>query len=295
MPESTSDESAAVGSGSESVASIAVGLPVYNGEKFIAQALDSLLGQTTADISIIVSDNASTDRTGLIVSGYALRDPRITYIRQERNIGAQNNFKFVFRAAKSEYFMWAAADDVRSAEFIERNLAFLRTHPDFVGSTFRTRFEGGAFDPAKMGDETLEQDDFAERLIAFFTVWHANGRFYSLFRRRLLTEWVNTEWSFLAFDWCLITNLAARGKLNRIDEGLVELGRHGESRSTDVFAPYRTSLLLWFMPLHGLTVDTWRLMALASRGQRVRIAWRLLKLNVLAFLLQHKLMLTRRS
>jgi cellulose synthase/poly-beta-1,6-N-acetylglucosamine synthase-like glycosyltransferase len=62
---------------------VSIGLPVYNGERFLAQALDSLLGQTLGDLEIIVSDNASTDRTAEICKDYAARDARIRYIRQE--------------------------------------------------------------------------------------------------------------------------------------------------------------------------------------------------------------------
>lgn len=97
---------------------VSIGMPVYNGEKFIRDALDSLLAQTYTDFELIISDNASTDVTEKICREYATKDSRVHYIRQGENIGATENFKFVLQMARGEYFMWAAHDD--------------RWHPDFI-------------------------------------------------------------------------------------------------------------------------------------------------------------------
>lgn len=273
---------------------VSIGMPVHNGARHIRAALDSLLSQTFADFNLIVSDNASTDGTADILRQYALGDPRIVHVRQPENIGAEANFKFVFAAANSEYFMWAAADDIRSADFLERNLLFLESHPDYLGSTLRTRFHGGGFDPASMGDASLDQDDYALRLIKFFGTWHANARFYSLFRRQALVAWVAAERDYLGADWSLITHLASMGKLNRIDQGWTELGRHGVSNTSDIFARHRKGFIDWLLPFHRLTADSWQLMASARAGQRWLLAWRLSLLNLHAFLSQHKVMLNRR-
>jgi len=100
---------------------VSIGMPVYNGEKFIRDALDSLLAQTFTDFELIISDNASTDDTEAICRGYAAKDARIRYVRQAENLGAAANFKFVLDEAVGEYFMWAAHDDV----FFEHHLAVL--------------------------------------------------------------------------------------------------------------------------------------------------------------------------
>lgn len=90
---------------------VSIGLPVYNGARFIAHALDSLLGQSYVNFELIISDNASTDETEEICKGYAERDPRVRYIRQQVNIGAPRNWNFVAEKARGKYFKWSSASD----------------------------------------------------------------------------------------------------------------------------------------------------------------------------------------
>ncbi len=97
---------------------VSIGMPVYNGAQFIREALDSLLAQTFTNFELIISDNASTDDTEAICRDYAVKDARIRYVRQAKNLGATANFKFVLDEAVGEYFMWAAADDVWDVKWI---------------------------------------------------------------------------------------------------------------------------------------------------------------------------------
>lgn len=111
---------------------ISVGLPVYNGEKYVEQALDSILTQTHRDLEIIVSDNASTDRTEEICRRYAAADPRIRYIRQPVNRGAAFNHNFVLAQASGPYFRMFGADDWMAPTCLERCLEVLQTRPDIM-------------------------------------------------------------------------------------------------------------------------------------------------------------------
>jgi glycosyltransferase involved in cell wall biosynthesis len=111
---------------------VSIGLPVYNGERFLAQALDSLLGQTLGDLELIISDNASTDRTAEICKDYAARDARIRYIRQESNRGAIWNFNFVALQARGQYFKWAPANDFCDPQLLEKCVGVLRSNPGAV-------------------------------------------------------------------------------------------------------------------------------------------------------------------
>lgn len=99
---------------------VSIGLPVFNGQDFLAEALDALLDQTFADFEVIVSDNSSTDATSEICRAYAARDPRFRYYRSERNMGAGWNFNRTVHLASGEYFKWAAHDDVIEPTFIEK-------------------------------------------------------------------------------------------------------------------------------------------------------------------------------
>jgi glycosyltransferase involved in cell wall biosynthesis len=109
---------------------VSIGMPVYNGERYIKDALDSLLAQTFADFELIISDNASTDGTSVICREYAGKDNRIRYIRQPENLGPLNNFQFVLSLAKGVYFMWAACDDRRVPTSLERMTEVLKRDED---------------------------------------------------------------------------------------------------------------------------------------------------------------------
>lgn len=113
---------------------VSVGLPVFNGENFLHRALDSLLAQSFSSFELIISDNASTDKTREICEEYAARDVRIRYIRQASNLGGLENFNFVLREAHSKYFMWAAVDDLWDSEFIQSLLTSLENAPTAVGA-----------------------------------------------------------------------------------------------------------------------------------------------------------------
>jgi glycosyltransferase involved in cell wall biosynthesis len=98
---------------------ISIGFPVYNGEKYMRGALDSLLAQTFGAFELIISDNASTDSTQAICQEYAARDSRIRYLHQTENLGAAGNFRFVLAEAACEFFMWAGADDRWDAGWLD--------------------------------------------------------------------------------------------------------------------------------------------------------------------------------
>jgi glycosyltransferase involved in cell wall biosynthesis len=104
---------------------LSIGLPVYNGEKFLKEALDSLLNQTFEDFELIISDNASTDKTEEICRTYAAEDKRIRYYRNQKNIGCAGNFNRVFQLSSGEYFKWAAHDDLHAPDFLNKCIEIL--------------------------------------------------------------------------------------------------------------------------------------------------------------------------
>lgn len=111
---------------------LSVGLPVYNGEKYLAEAFDSLLGQSYEDFELIISDNASTDGTAGICRHYAKQDSRLRYVRQPRNIGSAPNHNFVFQQSRGELFKWASNDDLYARDLLQRCVDALDEYPHAV-------------------------------------------------------------------------------------------------------------------------------------------------------------------
>jgi glycosyltransferase involved in cell wall biosynthesis len=115
-----------------SVPRLSVGLPVYNGENYLAESLDALLGQSYEDFELIISDNASTDGTADICHSYAKQDSRISYFRQARNIGCAPNHNFLVQQSRGELFKWASHDDLYARDLLERCVAALDEYPHVV-------------------------------------------------------------------------------------------------------------------------------------------------------------------
>lgn len=264
------------------VAKVSIGMPVFNGEKFIREALDSLLRQSFSDFELIISDNASTDGTERICREYAALDQRIRYIRQPTNIGAGFNFKFVLDEARSEYFMWAACDDVRSNDFVELNHKFLSENPEFVASTSPNGFEGVELSQQCLIDFKLDGNLF-ERFTTFFNnCWISHGIFYSLIRVNILRNCEVLGQSFIGSDWAINLYLASKGKLNRITEGHTIFGIKGVSSSSGAYKAFRNNHIERFVPLYRLSIYVIKLTSSFTARQKLRIAIILIKLNILA-------------
>ena len=131
---------------------LTVGLPVYNGEKYLAESLDALLGQSYGDFELIISDNASTDATEAICREYAAKDPRITYLRQPANIGATPNHNFVFEQSHTELFKWASYDDLYGRDGTTRRRVGDR--PAYRRGTLRRCHRRGE---KRRGDESYDR------------------------------------------------------------------------------------------------------------------------------------------
>lgn len=111
---------------------VSLGLPVYNGQDYLAEAIQSLLAQTYTDFELIISDNASTDQTESICRAFAERDPRIRYYRQPQNRGGMWNFNETFRRSRAPYFKWAAHDDTCAPTYLQRCVEVLDSRPELA-------------------------------------------------------------------------------------------------------------------------------------------------------------------
>ncbi|MBN1963885.1 MAG: glycosyltransferase family 2 protein, partial [Anaerolineae bacterium] len=111
---------------------VSIGLPVYNGETYLAAALDSILGQTFRDFELIIADNHSSDGTVDICRAYAAQDARVHLVVNEQNLGAAKNYNLVFDLARGKYFKWASHDDLIAPEFLARCVEALEADPAVV-------------------------------------------------------------------------------------------------------------------------------------------------------------------
>lgn len=111
---------------------VSIGLPVFNGDNFLEEALQSILSQTYADFELIISDNGSTDKTQEICTTYAAQDAHIRYYRNQTNVGAGPNFNRTVALARGKYFKWAAHDDLLTPDYLEKCVDVLDREPAII-------------------------------------------------------------------------------------------------------------------------------------------------------------------
>lgn len=238
---------------------VSIGLFVYNGEAHIRNALGSLLSQTYGDFELIISDNASTDSTEEICREFASRDPRIRFIRQNTNRGAAANLQFVFDQSRAEFFMWAAADDVKTPTFLDANLRALRQDRSLVASTSPNCFEGDEMLPGALVTFALRGSLF-NRLSGFLAhSWRSHGIFYSLIRRQALAGCDVFGRSVIAADWMFDVHLLMQGEIGRVAEGRLISGRAGISSAKDHYETFSTKHIERVLPLYEFSKRTSRL------------------------------------
>lgn len=264
---------------------VTVGMPVYNGDFFFKRALISVIHQSYRNIEVIISNNCSTDKTLEIIEFYAKKDNRIRYYNQTKRIPLEDNFKFVLNKSNSEYFMWAAADDLRSRDFIHKNIEFLQNNHDYVGSTSPTRFFRNSFNPKRVGDFSIKENNPGERISTLLSSWDANARLWSLFRTKELKK-LNFESIFLGVDLYYMMQLVLIGKLNRLDSGLIRLGKFGTSHKENIFKKYRKNNIEFILPFFTLLNKSIRL---TNKFQiRFVMIYKILKFNYVANLVRIK-------
>jgi glycosyltransferase involved in cell wall biosynthesis len=185
---------------------VTIGMPVYNGAISIHRALDTLLAQTFQDFQLIISDNASTDQTEQICRKYEKQDPRIKYVRQQSNIGAINNFKYVVTTAKSEFFMFAAHDDEWDPEFLDANLIGLRNRRGICASfcnVLCVNERGERLKIVKFDGDALELKSRYSLIRGALRQNKLNFFIYGVFKTEVLKKYFAKEINFID-RWFLI-------------------------------------------------------------------------------------------
>lgn len=245
---------------------VTVGLPVYNGEPYVASAIESVLAQELTDLELVISDNGSTDGTPEICSHYAADDDRVTYRRCGQNNGAAWNYNQVAKAARGRYFKWATHDDLIDPSFLTRCVEVLDAHPEV--SLCHTRVVDIDADGRSLGMRPSvriargpDPHRRVRRLLleptACFEILGVT-RSDQLLTTRLIGPYTSS-------DRTLLLELALLGEFHEIDEPLAFHRDHATSSTNRYNARERNA---WFDPQRASSVSfpSWRLMGEYGRA-----------------------------
>lgn len=275
---------------------ISIGMPVYNGERFLRKSLDAILAQTFEDFELIISDNASTDGTADICRLYASKDPRIRYVRNELNIGAAGNFNQVFRLATTSYFRWATADDLFPPDSLEHCLKLLECHPEAVLCYPKTVLidDAGSVLQAKDDNLDLRSPNPVERFRSALERIRLVNVQYGLMRSAAMKK-TSLFRNYGGGDIPFILELTLHGQFIEIPQTVFYRRMHGQASSAirtveaeqhfwDPSTRGRVSLRMWRHYLTYLAIALQAPTTLGERAQLVAVVCRS------AIMLRHKFM-----
>jgi glycosyltransferase involved in cell wall biosynthesis len=243
----------------ESPPRASVGLPVYNGERYLREAIDCVLAQTFGDLELIISDNASTDGTEQICREYAAQDPRVRYYRNIKNRGAARNFNRVFELSSGEYFKWLAVDDLIAPDNVARTVQALECRPkavlaytlarhiDAVGETFSSN---GHLGPVHFKGSRVNR--FKQLINRFTKDMGVSGPMilFGTYRRSALAS-VRPMGGYFASDLVLLAELALKGKFVELPERLLSIRLHPGSSSWPDTWSYESIMQFYDPEVHG--------------------------------------------
>jgi glycosyltransferase involved in cell wall biosynthesis len=235
-------------------------MPVFNGEKYLEETLESILAQTYTDFELIISDNASTDRTEQICLGYASKDARIRYYRNERNVGAPNNYNRVFKLSSSRYFKWAAYDDLLAPTYMKKCVDVLDKDPSVVlchSKTGRIDEHGavvGNYDHTMRIDSQKPHERFGDLISILDPCWPIFGVMH-----RNILGMTPLHGSYMHADRNLLAEISLYGRMYEIPEYLFLRRDHPEAytqrhRGQHQFA---TSMNKYSRQMSWWTNDSW--------------------------------------
>jgi glycosyltransferase involved in cell wall biosynthesis len=246
---------------------VTIGLPVFNGEEFIDEAIRSIRNQTLDDFELIIADNASEDLTVDICRRHAREDPRVTVVTSDHNRGAAWNYNRLVPMARAELFKWSAHDDVIEPDFLLECVDVLVNEPDVVLCfTKAIDIDGRGHELEAVVSKPYAGQpsavDRARELLAFDS---SCVETFGVVRTGVLrkTELIG---AYTSSDRTLLLELTAYGRFHEVEKPLLHRRQH-DGRSVRVPARQRNA---WFDPRRQavFTFPRWRLLAEFARAVR---------------------------
>lgn len=240
---------------------VSIGLPVYNGEQYIRQTLESILAQTFTDFELIISDNASTDATGEICEEFAAKDDRVRYYRAAENFGAAWNHNIVFEKASGKYFKWSACDDLCEPTFIEKCVKVLDNEPSVILCHPKTTLINAEGEFVRNYDISLATENPAphKRFADLVCVNHFCQQIFGIVRSDVLLKTPLFE-AYKGGDRVLLARLGLLGPFRQVDEYLF-LNRAHPGQSVQLWRN-PDEYYVWWDPRHegSMVFPEWRLL-----------------------------------
>ena len=237
---------------------VSIGMPVFNGESYLEETLESILIQTFQDFELIISDNASTDKTKDICQAYAVQDSRIQYYCNEQNLGAAKNYNQVFALSSGEYFKWVAHDDPCAPRCLETCVNILDREPEIIMCYPKTILidEHGDIIEYHHDGFNLYSSKPYERLQKSFYVSAWCHPVFGLIRADVLKR-TGLIGSYASSDKVLLGELAILGKCYEVPEYLAYRRLHPQI-STRVYIT-DAAMDAWFDPTtKSVLAPRWR-------------------------------------
>ncbi len=212
---------------------VGIGMPVFNGERYLEAAISSILAQSFGDFELVICDNASTDRTAEICRGFAAGDSRIRYVRHPENLGAHPNYNRSFELSRGRYFKWAAHDDVLQPGFLracvdalEKNTdaALCQSDIDYIDE------RGLSIGTHQSHLPGAESPDPVTRFAALVLKPHDCQAMMGVFRRDALARSMLLP-SFHGADRAMLAQVALFGRYIHVPGALIQVRDHGDRYS----------------------------------------------------------------
>ena len=262
---------------------VSICLPVYNGEDYISEAIDSIRAQTFDDYEVIISDNASTDGTPKICRAFAMEDPRVKFYRADINQGLAWNMNRALSLANGRYVMWICHDDRMQPDYIERCVEILKKEKDTIlcfANCYYINAEGQILERVDLPD-TGAGETPSGRFGQVLYNWRCdpiNGLMKVEFLRQ-----TRLHAAYADSDRVLLAEMALRGRFYRIPAYLFSKRIHASQTTAEAdrwertfhFDPKKVGALVcpWWHELFGFVGGIWR--APIDYDQRLR-AYKLL-------------------